>query len=188
MPQFASLGGITIRLNIAPFLRVDGRGDFFAPLLACLYSDSISLTALAASSSRGGGSGDFSLSPFPLPSALLCLRVSISPPPPGVGCANGRSICVCGRDGDLLASHRVVSLSRLRSFAIVSPAVWVFLSCLVFSCLPGRVSVVVIGSRPRFAPCFPSRAFPTACLLSAPVSSVGVGWLVAPCPPSSPCR
>ena len=110
---------------------------FFAPLLACLYSDSITLTALAASSFRGGGSGDFSLSPFPLPSALLCLRVSINPPPPGVGCANERAVCGCGRDGGLLAF--IVSCRSLaeRSFAFVLPDVRVFLSCLVSSLLTG---------------------------------------------------
>ena len=113
---------------------------------------------------------------------LSCLRASINPPPPGVGCANGRTICGCGRDGGLLAF--IVSCRSLaeRSFAFVLPDVRVFLSCLVFSCLPGRVSVVVVGSRPRFAPCSPSRAFPTACLLSAHVSSVWFGRFVAPCP------
>lgn len=142
-----------------PAPRVDGRGEFFAPLLARLYSDSIPLTALAASSSRCGGSGDFSLSPFPLMLVLSCLRTSISPPPPGVGCANGRTICGCGRDGGLLAF--IVSCRSLaeRSFAFVLPDVRVFLSCLVFFLLTGSG----LGGR-HWAPSSFRPVFPVPCV------------------------
>lgn len=68
------------------------------------------------------------------------------------------SICGCGRDGDLLASYRVVSLSRLRSFAFVLPAARVFISCLVFlACLVGS----------RLPPPGPVRSRPVRFLLRA---------------------
>ena len=114
----------------------------------------------------------FFLSPCPLLRVLPCLRVSISPPPPGVGCANGRTICGCGRDGGLLAF--IVSCRSLaeRSFAFVLPDVRVFLSCLVFPAYrvgsrwssSGPVLVSPRVSRPvRFLlrACFPPSSHPS---------------------------
>lgn len=188
MPQFASLGGITIRLNIAPFLRVDGRGDiFFAPLLARLYSDSITLTALVASSFRSGGSGDFSLSPFPLMRVLSCLRASINPPPPG------RGMCERAVDLRLRAGCRFACFSSCRvalSLALVryclacgsgfhSPARLVFPICLVGSRSPASSPVLSLF------PVFPVQCVSYCVLASRPVLSVGFGLIVAPCVSSS---
>ena len=154
---------------------------FFASLLARLYSDSISLTAWAVSSFRGD-SGDFSLSPFPLPSTLLCLRVSINPPPPGVGCANGRTICCCGRNVDLLAfivSCRSLAcarslLSRLR-FGFSSRASF-FPAYRVGSRWSSSSPVLVSPrvSRPvRFLlrACFPPLSHPSGSVGSSPLLS-----------------
>lgn len=112
----------------------------------------------------------------------ICL-LELVPRPRGVGCANGRSICGCGRDGGLLAF--IVSCRSLaeRSFAFVLPDVRVFLSCLVFFLLTGSG----LGGRRRvpssFRPVFPVPCVSYCVLAFRPVSSVGSGWLVAPCPP-----
>ena len=57
-------------------------------------------------------------SPDPLLSALVGLLALNSPTPPGGRMSRRLSICGCGREIDLLASRRAVSLSRYRSFAI----------------------------------------------------------------------
>lgn len=126
--------------------------------------------------------------PFrPTPSCELFLACGphIIPRPRGVGGANGRSICGCGRDGDLLAFYRFVSLSRLRSFAIVSPAVRVFI--IGSPCSPFLSSGLVRLRRapsPVLAslrvPC-PVRFLFRSCF--RPISSVGFGRLFAPCSP-----
>ena len=76
--------------------------------------------------------------------------------------------------------YRFVSLSRLRSFAIVSPAIRVFLSCLVFFLLTGSG----LGGRRRapssFRPVFPVPCVSYCVLASRPVLSVGFGLIVAP--------
>lgn len=124
----------------------------------------------------------FPFRPTPLMRVLSCLRVSISPPPPGVGCANGRTICGCGRDGGLLAF--IVSCRSLaeRSFAFVLPDVRVFLSCLVFPAYrvgsrwssSGPVLVSPRVSRPvRFLlrACFPPLSHPSGSVGSSPLLS-----------------
>lgn len=81
---------------------------------------------------------------------LSCLRVSISPPPPGVGCANGRSVCGCGRDGGLLASVLCScrSLACARSLLSRLRFGFSFPGSPRFSDLLGRVLFVCVGSRP----------------------------------------
>lgn len=67
-----------------------------------------------------------------------CLNCS---PAPGRGRSERRSVCCCGRDGGLLASHRVMPLSRYRSFAVdtwlvcgdvpIAPCLVICLVCLI---------------------------------------------------------
>lgn len=70
-----------------------------------------------------------------------------------------------------------------RSFAFVLPDARVFLSCLVFSLFTGSG----LGGRhwapSSFRPVFPVPCVSYCVLAFRPVSSVGFGWLVAPCPP-----
>ena len=98
------------------------------------------------------------LSPVPLMWVLSCLRVSINPPPPGVGCANGRTVCDCGRDDDLLASYRVVSLSHcVRSLS----------SCLLFGSYSRASFFLLTGSGlgdRRRAPSSFRPVFPVPCV------------------------
>lgn len=71
---------------------------------------------------------------------------------------------------------------RLRSFAFVLPADWVFIHRLaLLFCLLGRVSVPVVGARSLFAPLvFFVPCVPCFVLALAPVSSVWLGHLVVP--------
>ena len=109
-----------------------------------------------------------SLRPTPSPRLSSVCLLDVIPRPRGVGCANGRSICGCGRGVWLRASRHIVSLSRYRSFAIVSLAVRVFISRLallprfsVGSCSPA--SGPVSCSTSRASPCLfhPSRSHAT---------------------------
>lgn len=112
-------------------------------------------------------------------SRLACLNC---PPPPGVGCANGRSICGCGRDGGFACFLSYRAALSLRSFAFVSPAFRVFLSCLVSPCLPGRVLFACRRAPSSLRPVSPlPRAFPASSLFSVPASSVWLGRFVVPC-------
>ena len=166
---------------------MNGAIFFFAPLLACLCSDSITLTALAASSFRVGGGGldDFFLSPCPLPSALLCLRASINPPPAGSGDARaGWRFAAAGETAICLLLIMSCRSLAWRSFAFVLPAVLVFISRLallplfaVGSCLSASGPVI---SSPM---CSPVPCVSYGVLAFRPVSSVGFGRLVVPCPP-----
>ena len=150
---------------------MNGAIFFFAPLLACLCSDSITLTALAASSFRVGGA-DWMIFFFrPAPSRQLffaCGPQSI-PRPPGRG--------MRGRDGGLRlrARRRFACFSLCR--AALSLGARSLSSCLrfwfsfpgspCFPCLPSGLVCLRRGPS-SLRPCVPlSRAFPTACLLSA---------------------
>lgn len=119
-------------------------------------------------------SGDFFFRPSPSRRLFFaCGFQSIPRPRAWDVRTGGRFAAAGGMAVCLLLSCRVALSLSARSLS----------SCLMFgsssrasffSCLPGRVSVIVVGSRPRFAPCSPSRAFPTACLLSAPSHPSGL--------------
>lgn len=116
----------------------------------------------------------FPLSFRPTPSSWLfstCL-LKLSPAPGAWDVRTGDRFAVAG--GAVICLLLIVSCRslRLRSFAFVLPAVRVFFSCFVFPCLLGRVSLSVVGARPRFSPCSPSRAFPASSLLSPPSSLI----------------
>lgn len=75
-----------------------------------------------------------------------------------MGCANGRTVCDCGRDGDLLASYHVVSLSHcVRSLS----------SCLLFGSY-SRASFSPLawsGLNPRRrGPSYLRHVFPVPCV------------------------
>lgn len=118
---------------------------------------------------------------------LSCLRVSISPPPPGVGCANGRSVCGCGRDGGLLASVLCScrSLACARSLLSRLRFGFSFPGSPRFSDLLGRVLFVCVGSRPA-SPRVPR---PVRFLLRAcfPPRLIRRVWLARRPLPARPC-
>ena len=123
----------------------------------------------------------FARPPLACSSRSACLGLFPRPRPGGVlaaawfAVAGGTVVCLL-----LIVSCRSL---RLRSFAFVLPAARVFLSGLVFPLLAWSGFVACRRDPFRPAPCSLSRAFPTMSLLSVPVSSVGFGRLVAPCPP-----
>lgn len=132
-------------------------------LLARACSGSITLTAWAASSSRGGSSGDFfSLSPFPSRRLFFaCVSQSIPRPRAWDVRTGGRSAAAGGMPICLLLIVSCRSLACARS--LLSRLRFGFSSrASFFSCLPSRVSFACVGTRPRFAPCPPSRAFPAS--------------------------
>ena len=152
-----------------PASRVDGRGDIFfrslpvrrASLSRCLARvpisrwraslfaraclGSIPLTAWVVSSFRSGGSDVFfSFARPPIAGSSLLARLVCSPAPGAWDVRTGDRFAAAG--GTAVCLLLIVSCRslRLRSFAFVLPAVWVFISCLVFlpACLVGSRSPV----------------------------------------------
>lgn len=111
----------------------------------------------------------FSISPYPLVAGSLLLAGLNQSPAPGVwdvrtgdrfAAAGGMVICLF-----LIVSCRSL---RLRSFAFVLPVARVFLSCLVFSCLPGRVLFACRRVPSSLRPVFPVPCVSCFVLVSRP--------------------
>lgn len=158
LPQFASLGVMTIRLNIASFPRVDGRGDIFLrpPLSvgACRFVLLVGRSHAHFPSAphhlrpagRMLGLGDFFLSPSPSCRLLLACLPRIVPRPPVGGCAG------------------VVPVRRLRA--------WVRFACVASCSVPlSRLSLVryclVIALAAVFSPCGSSLLLACAAAMSS---------------------